>query len=68
MKRCEPDPTALPWLLLRAKPLGGPGIFHGVTFIQRVNTVGGREPVGPGALGEERRVPYTTEYLFYRAR
>jgi hypothetical protein len=65
---CTPDPTAIPWLLLRAVSTDGPGIFDGVTFIQRVNTAGGLAPTTPGAfIGAEARVPYTTEYYFYRA-
>ena len=31
--RCFPDPTAVPWLLLKATASEGPGIFDGVTFI-----------------------------------
>jgi hypothetical protein len=39
-----------------------------VTFIQRVNTIGGTAPAEAGAfVGDEARVPYTTEYYFYRA-
>jgi hypothetical protein len=65
--RCTPDPTAIAWLLLEAALSEGPGIFHKVTFIQRVNTVGGTAPSEPGAfVGEVTRVPYTTEYFFYR--
>ena len=64
--RCTPDPTAVPWLLLGAVA-DGPGLFHRVTYIQRLNTVGGIAPAAPGtSVGEEARVPYTTEYLFYR--
>ena len=44
-KRSTPDPTAIPWLLLKATASEGPGIFHRITYIQRVNTVGGRPPV-----------------------
>ena len=67
--RCTPDPASIPWLLLAAVSTEGPGIFHRVTFIQRVNTAGGNAPAQPGTvIGEEARVPYTTEYLFYRAR
>ena len=46
----------------------GPCIFNGVSFIQRVNTVGGGlAPSDPGGLlGEVARVPYTAEYFFYR--
>jgi hypothetical protein len=65
---CTPDASAIPWLLLEAASNEGHGIFSRVTFIQRVNTAGGLAPAAPGAAaGEERRVPYTTEYYFYRA-
>src|SRR5262249_49113230 len=37
------------------------------TYIQRVNTVGGKAPTAPGDVGEVVRVPYTAEYFFYRA-
>jgi hypothetical protein len=68
LERCTPDPDAIPWLLLEAASTEGPGIFQQVTYIQRVNTVGGLAPTDPGDfVGEEARVPYTTEYLFYRA-
>lgn len=68
LERCTPDPTAIPWLLLKAVSSEGPGIFHGVTFIQRVNTTGGLVPAAPGDYpGEIAEVPYTAEYYFYRA-
>ena len=68
LERCTPDPDAIPWLLLGAVFTEGPGIFHRVTFIQRVNTVGGKAPAEPGDFpGEVARVPYTAEYYFYRA-
>jgi hypothetical protein len=68
LERCTPDPAAIPWLLLEAVSSGGPGIFDQVTFIQRVNTVGGLAPTAPGGVpGEMASVPYTTEYTFYRA-
>jgi hypothetical protein len=68
LERCTPDPDAIPWLLLGATSSEGPGIFHQVTFIQRVNTVGGLAPAAPGDFaGQEARVPYTADYLFYRA-
>jgi hypothetical protein len=66
--RSTPDPDAIPWLLLKASSSEGPGIFDSVTFIQRVNTTGGKAPAGPGGVvGEEVEVPYTAEYYFYRA-
>jgi hypothetical protein len=66
-KPCEVGSADIPWLLLDAVRTEGPGIFHDVTAIQRVNTTGGRAPATPGSLGEVRNVPYTAEYYFYRA-
>jgi hypothetical protein len=66
--RCPADPNSIPWLLLRAVSAEGPGIFQRVTFIHRVNTVGGNMPSAPGSyVGELANVPYTAEYYFYRA-
>lgn len=68
-------PGAIPWLLLEAAgaaagPLGGRQLAR-TTFIQRVNTSGGIAPVtgcSDGAhVGTQALVPYTTDYLFYRA-
>jgi hypothetical protein len=65
---CAPDPTAIAWLLLQKVSTEGPGIFDRVTYIHRVNTVGGLPPAGPGSfIGAEEEVPYTAEYYFYRA-
>jgi hypothetical protein len=65
---CTPDPTAIPWLKLRAVSSTGPGVLDGVTFIQRVNTVGGIAPSSPGTtVGQEADVPYMAEYYFYNA-
>lgn len=64
---CTPDPDAIPWLLLSAKSTTGPGIFDGVTFIQRLYTVGGLAPGEPGdVVGDVARVPYSALYVFYR--
>ena len=65
---CTPDAAAIQWLLLRSVSNGGSGIFDKAVHIQRVNTAGGLEPAAPGsAVGEEKRVPYTAEYYFYRS-
>ncbi len=64
---CTPDAASIPWLSLTGGP-DGPGIFAKVAFIQRLNTVGGNAPSTPGSVvGEEARVPYTADYLFYKA-
>jgi hypothetical protein len=65
---CTPNASAIAWLKLETVSTEGPGIFDGVTFVQRVNTTGGTAPAAPGSfVGEEARVPYTAEYYFYRA-
>jgi hypothetical protein len=64
--RCTRDAASIPWLSLTAVS-DGPGVFAQVAFIQRLNTVGGNAPSTPGsAVGEEARVPYTADYLFYK--
>ena len=68
LERCTADPTAIPWLLLETDSSKGPGIFHRVTYIQRVNTTDGLAPTDPGtSIGAEEHVFYTAEYYFYRA-
>lgn len=64
--RCSVDPASIPWVSLTGVA-DGPGIFEKVTFIQRLNTVGGSAPSTPGALNEVVKVPYTADYLFYKA-
>lgn len=65
---CTPDADSIPWLILRKVSTEGSGQFADITFIQRVNTNGGNAPSAAGSYpGEERRVPYTAEYYFYRA-
>lgn len=65
---CTLDTNAIPWLLLQKVTTDGPGIFSKITYVQRVNTVGGLRPTTPGStVGEEAKMPYTTEYYFYRA-
>ncbi len=66
---CSPDSSSLPWQRIRAEEIDGVGMFSDTTYIQRVNTSGGKAPVNPGAYdGQPASVPYAAEYLFYRAR
>lgn len=67
-----PSPDAIPWLLLKATPTGGPegGTFTDTTFIQRVNTTGGLAPAtgcDASHVGATARIPYTADYYFFRA-
>lgn len=66
-----PDPTAIPWLLLKVVgtavgPTGGDKLI-GTTFIQRVNTIGGLKPTLTCKEGDKALVPYTADYYFYKA-
>lgn len=67
VERATPDPTAIPWLLLKAVSADGPGVLGRVTYVQRLYTTGGLAPAGHGEeVGELARVPYTAYYYFYR--
>lgn len=66
------DPSAIPWLLLTATGHSSEcGLFDDVTSIQRLSTVGGNAPAtGCDAdhLGAIAQVPYSAEYVFYKAK
>lgn len=64
------DPDSIAELLLSGSSHTGKGIMSDVTFIQRLETVGGLAPsTGCDAahLGEVVRIPYSATYFFYRA-
>jgi hypothetical protein len=66
-----PDPTAIPWLLLRAKTTSGTGVFTAVRSIQRLHTSGGKAPTTgceKQYAGTEVRVAYSADYYFYTAK
>lgn len=64
---CTASPDAIDWLLLDATATGS-GVFEQTNRIQRLNTVGGKAPSTPGStVGQEVEVPYTADYVFYRA-
>ena len=68
-------PGAIPWLLLQsvgleAGPTGGTTLA-GTTFVQRVNTNGGKAPAARSCarvadIGKKALVPYTADYVFYK--
>jgi hypothetical protein len=65
------DPTAIPWLLLQAVSHQGDGRMEEVTFIQRLETIGGIAPTtGCDAdhLGAVARIGYSATYFFYEAK
>jgi hypothetical protein len=67
---------AIPWLLLmvvgkQSGPTGGASLTS-ATYLHRVNTTGGIAPATgcsqAGNAGATAFVPYTADYIFYRAR
>jgi hypothetical protein len=63
------DPASIAELLLQASSHEGKGVMADVTFIQRLETVGGLAPTSPcdaGNVGATARVPYSATYFFYR--
>lgn len=62
------SPNSIPQLLLKVKLHKGKGMFSTVTYIQRLNTVGGLPPIAaPTQASQEAYVPYTAKYSFYVA-
>jgi hypothetical protein len=67
------DASAIPWLLLSTSYEAGSGgdRLAATTFIQRINTTGGLIPPAgqchAGTAGEIREVPYTADYVFWKA-
>jgi FtsP/CotA-like multicopper oxidase with cupredoxin domain len=63
-----PTPATIPWLLLYATESQGAGMLSDVTFIQRVETVGGTTPMdicNQSTADTELAVPYSATYVFY---
>jgi hypothetical protein len=70
-KSAAPDPTAIPWLLLKAVNDEDSGIMAKVEFIRRSDTHGGIAPAtgcDTQHLKTTARIPYTATYTFYSAK
>jgi hypothetical protein len=64
----SPDADSIPWLLVNVVGHEGSGVLSRATTIQRINTKGGKAPATgcDGAhAGQEIRVPYSADYVFY---
>jgi len=64
----SPDADSIPWLLVNILTHEGTGVLSRATSIQRVNTKGGKPPASgcdASHTGQEVRVPYEADYLFY---
>ncbi len=60
---------AIPLQLVQASSTTGEGSMAGVTYVQRLKTVGGVAPTTPacaaGNLGAKMTVPYSADYVFF---
>jgi Protein of unknown function (DUF3455) len=64
----SPDPDSIPSLLVHVVSHEGSGVLSRATTIQRLNTNGGKAPrsgCDVAHAGQELRVPYSADYLFY---
>ena len=72
-KQLAVSPSAagnIPMQLVQANPAMGSGAMTGITYIQRVNTVGGVAPALPcdaTKVGSKELVKYQADYVFYKA-
>ena len=57
----------LPWLKFSAITQTGNGLFFGTTHVQRINTQGGMAAGSCAQAGAYRSVPYSADYVFWRA-
>lgn len=65
----SPNPGAIPLQLVQAGPATGNGAMSGVSYIQRLNTVGGVAPSDTCAeamAGMKKTVKYQADYVFYK--
>lgn len=65
----SPNAGAIPLQLVQAGPAMGSGAMSGVSYIQRLNTMGGVAPTdacGAGMAGTKKTVKYQADYVFYK--
>lgn len=65
----SPNAGAIPLQLVQAGPAMGSGAMSGVSYIQRLNTMGGVAPMdacGAGMAGTKKTVKYQADYVFYK--
>ena len=64
-----PEASNLRWLLLSTRSFGQ-GVLSGITFVQRVNTIGGMPPARCDAAQQNRllRVDFSADFVFYKPR
>lgn len=63
-----PAADSIPWLLINVVSHEGTGVLSTATYIQRLNTKGGKAPAtgcDASHASQETRAAYTADYLFY---
>jgi hypothetical protein len=63
-----PVADAISWLLLRVTSTSGAGVLSDATYVQRLNTAGGRAPAtgcDATTVGTDTRSGYSADYYFY---
>lgn len=68
----SPRTGAIPLQLVQANPSTGNGMMTGVTYVQRLNTMGGvapaAKPCAAANVGAKETVTYQADYVFHKAR
>ncbi|MEK6664165.1 MAG: DUF3455 domain-containing protein [Pseudomonadota bacterium] len=65
----SPTPKSIPLQLVQAAPTSGSGEMAGVSYIQRLNTLGGVAPAevcDANTVGAKQQVNYQADYVFYK--
>ena len=65
----SPNAGAIPLQLVQASPAMGTGAMTGISYIQRLNTIGGIAPMdacGASSAGTKKTVKYQADYVFYK--
>jgi Protein of unknown function (DUF3455) len=71
MERADSPDGSIPWLLLQGVSPQGNGALGKISFVQRLDTVGGMAPSADTCTTEHdqqvARIPYSALYVFYSA-
>jgi hypothetical protein len=65
----SPNAASIPLQLVQAGPAMGNGAMSGISYIQRLNTMGGIAPMdacGAASAGMKKTVKYQADYVFYK--
>jgi hypothetical protein len=69
VKADAPDGASIPWLLVPKKSGDASGTFSRFSYVQRLNTSGGKAPASgcdAGHADQVVKIPYSATYCFYQ--